>query len=242
MSVPTETERREAQAGSVEGAAEPALASQHSHESLWGRLWRFRWVLLMVCLVAGVAGAAFALLRDDTYTVTASVFLEPEPFEVAPIAGQADSERHIATQAGIIQSGVVLSTATRRPGARDLSLYREAVSAQPQVDRNEVVVSVTAESPQAAAGMLESVVSVYRELIATEVRRQVELVSRTGEVGSPDDELLRARAAAYGDGVRFLEAQPQLSADGPRPVTLAALAAISALFLGAAVLAAPAIK
>jgi Mrp family chromosome partitioning ATPase/capsular polysaccharide biosynthesis protein len=138
-----------------------------------GSLWRYRLVVLVVTVLAGVVGFAVPLLLPAHYEAQASLYLrDPGTPAVLNLGGSASSSSgdhalFMATQAGLAGSDEVLARALQslnRPGTPDD--VRKSVVVEPSTDLASLTIRATGSSPTDAADLANAVGTSYQQAAA----------------------------------------------------------------------------
>jgi uncharacterized protein involved in exopolysaccharide biosynthesis len=126
-----------------------------SSPSLLASAWRFRLLVCVLVLAGGVAGFAFSSLRPVTYESTAQIVIRTT-------GGAEQAARQVANQIAIMGSPSTVARAAKLYG-QDLTSdgLRERVSYQAVEAADLVQITSTADTPDDAARLADSVVQAY---------------------------------------------------------------------------------
>jgi Mrp family chromosome partitioning ATPase/capsular polysaccharide biosynthesis protein len=147
--------------------------------SLVGALWRYRWAILVVTLLAAVVGYVYTGAQPPVYEAAGRVTLT-NPFDRTLFRNErgvafTDFDRYLNTQAARMTSPDVLSAASEllegrlRPGQ-----IRQAVEAESSTSILEVTVRARFEDPTEAANVVNAVIQAYQNVAAAQMEAQVE--------------------------------------------------------------------
>jgi succinoglycan biosynthesis transport protein ExoP len=158
-------------------------------ESLARIIWRSRWIVLFVTVVA--LGGAFAYLSKarPIYTSTSRIYVEqsgPRILEEAE-GVMTQSKNYLYTQAELLKSTPILFSALEKPGVKQMKvfqkidnpiIYLKKKGLNVSVGKKDDIISVSSDSPSAAeaAQLVNAVVDSYKTYHATRKR------STAGEV------------------------------------------------------------
>jgi len=148
--------------------------SEARADSVLVAAWRNRWVVLICALTTLGAGVAYVQTTTPIYTSTARLWLDHTGSRVPDIyapGATPEVEKYLNTQAGIIRSGPILSSALESLGPRRLrtfsgvgvpSVYLKR-TLQVDVGRKDEIISVSFRSayPLEAAEIVNGLVDAY---------------------------------------------------------------------------------
>ena len=173
---------------------------------LTASMWRYRWAILALTLVAG--GAAYYLSQQQpaVYTATAQVLIndprDPGLLGSTDAARFADPERFFPQQAQKMKSPAVLETAAATLG-EDVSPEQiaESIEASAEVEINTVRVTAERGSAEQAAAFANAVAGAYQEVSAADTQREAEqaVAAIEEQLISLRDQAETAEAAAAAD-------------------------------------------
>ncbi len=144
-------------------------------EERWGQgpgllasVWRYRFVVVGVTVLAGAAGFGLSRLVPPSYEATARLFLA-DPRNIAVLGEDRvaiDPERYVAQQGELLTSRPVLERAARTLGdgmtAGDVG---DAVSVATDPESDRIEVTATARDPQEAADIAQAVADGYQDVV-----------------------------------------------------------------------------
>jgi len=152
-------------------------------ESLVKIIWRSRWIVLFATVAA--LGGAFAYLSKATpiYTSTSKIYVEqsgPRILEEAE-GVMTQSKNYLYTQAGLLKSTPILSSALEKPGVKRLKIFHEIDNPivylkekglDILVGKKDDIISVSSDSPVPveAAQLVNAVVDSYKTYHETRKR------------------------------------------------------------------------
>jgi len=152
-------------------------------ESLVKIIWQSRWIVLFATLAA--LGGAFVYLSKATpiYTSTSRIYVEqsgPRILEEAE-GVMTQSKNYLYTQAELLKSTPILSTALEKPGVKQLKIFHEIdnpiVYLKEEgldilVGKKDDIISISSDSPEPveAAQLVNAVVDSYKTYHETRKR------------------------------------------------------------------------
>jgi len=152
-------------------------------ESLVKIIWRSRWIVLFATVAA--LGGAFTYLSKATpiYTSTSKIYVEqsgPRILEEAE-GVMTQSKNYLYTQAGLLKSTPILSSALEKPGVKRLKIFHEIDNPivylkekglDILVGKKDDIISVSSDSPVPveAAQLVNAVVDSYKTYHETRKR------------------------------------------------------------------------
>lgn len=143
-------------------------------ESLVQIIWRSRWIVLFVTVAA--LGGAFTYLSKTTpiYTSTSKIYVEQSgPKILVEAEGiMTQSKNYLYTQAELLQSTPILSSALEKPGVKQMKIFHEIDNRvgylkkkglNVSVGKKDDIISVSSDSPEPAeaAQLVNAVVDSY---------------------------------------------------------------------------------
>ncbi|MEX0657761.1 MAG: AAA family ATPase [Egibacteraceae bacterium] len=142
-------------------------------------VWRYRWLVLAVTVLAGLSGFAASYLQPTMYEAEARLLLEAPGssgvFGDRQSSAAAGGDRYVRNQAEAANSPQV---AARAAQLLDSQLTEQAVGeqvqARPSVDVDVLTVSARAPSPEGAALLANAVAQAYGELSREDVQDTAE--------------------------------------------------------------------
>ena len=156
-------------------------------ESLVQIIWRSRWIVLFATVAT--LGGAFAYLSKTTpiYTSTSRIYVEqsgPKILEQAE-GVMTQSKNYLYTQAELLQSTPILSSAIEKPGVKQMKIfhkidnrigYLKKKGLDVSVGKKDDIISVSSDSPEPseAAQLVNAVVDSYITYHASRKRSTAE--------------------------------------------------------------------
>ncbi len=143
-------------------------------ESLLQIIWRSRWIVLFVTVAA--LGGAFTYLSKTTpiYTSTSKIYVEQSgPKILVEAEGvMTQSKNYLYTQAELLQSTPILSSALEKPGVKQMKIFHEIDNRigylkkkglDVSVGKKDDIISISSDSPEPAeaAQLVNAVVDSY---------------------------------------------------------------------------------
>lgn len=195
-------------------------------------LWRSRWLIVVSTVLAGLAGYLLSSLQAESYTATSRVVLSASGgFD--PVDGRSDSDpqRFAADQMAVLTSDPVLERVATQLGTTvGTSTLAARLKISAQADSDILDIQARAATGDQAAELADAVVDAYRDTVRAQVQEKADAAA---SVTTSQDEVasIRARAAAYGDGVAVFQAatlptSPSTPAPRRNALLAAALAAL----------------
>jgi Mrp family chromosome partitioning ATPase/capsular polysaccharide biosynthesis protein len=226
-------------AGSTVGAGSPPRSAAAVS------LWRAKWAILAVIVLAFLGGYDYSKGQSATYSAESQIVLSAaQPFDPLGTFSSNDPTRYVADQAAIIQTQAILAPAAQAlatatpPETIDPIGLGGTIAAEPSSSTSLIVVTATSPDPDQAVARANAVAQAYQAYQAAKVQGVVD-----ASVGATRDpsviENIRAQAVAYGTGVAFVEpAAPGTASSSLAPTRSALLiTAVAALIaIGVALL------
>ncbi|MCI2238919.1 hypothetical protein MO973_29295 [Paenibacillus sp. TRM 82003] len=216
-------------------AGTPVGTMERSSTSAWGAVYRHRWKVLVAGLVLAVAGYfAAGQWLEPRYAATATITLDKDrPFDPTAVGQNAanlgDSTQWAVLQAAVVDSSAVLDTAlepvatpdggTVSVPAAEAEDFRDGLTITGLADTNQITVTATASSAQAAADIADAVAYAYQARSLAQVTAATNaVVGVLDPVGDAAQiQQLNIAAASYGSGVGGV--QPARVPEAPTPPT-----------------------
>ena len=198
-------------------------------------LWRAKWAILAVIVLAFVASYQYSKDQPATYTAQSRIVLSAaQPFDPLGTYSYNDPTRYVADQVALIRTQAILAPASAQLATQndpiDPNALSGAVSPEPSATTSVIVVNARASEPDRAVGRANAVALAYEAYLAGQVRGVVDAsVAATTDLAVTED--IRAKAAAFGDGVAYVEtAAPGEATSSLAPMRTASLVtAVAAL-------------
>lgn len=229
----------------------PEAGAEGVLETAW-RIVRRRWLIIAVSiLLGGVLAAGLSASREKRYTASASLLVGTTSDTVLRDPGTVDATRIAATNASLLELGVVAEGAAarldNRVSASDISA---AVSVVPQQDADVIDVKAETPDPQRSAAIANAYGSAFIEARQRSARKQIEdalglatqgLAAMTPEqragaegqaLTARINELQTAKSLQTGGAELAQRASPPSSPTSPRPKRDGILGAILGAMLG----------
>lgn len=190
-------------------------AAPTSLSSILTAVWRFKYLIVGVTVLAGLLGYGLSLLIAPTYSAEARLFLKDPRF--ATVAGQDSLSRidpvsYVSQQARRMQSRAVLSRAAELLGdGTGIGVLEEAVDPRPQPEFFIIEVRASALAADRAAQLANAVAQAYMDV--TRAQSLTDAETAAAELESESAEL----------AAQISELQAQLSAAPDDPVLSARL-------------------
>ena len=200
---------------------------------LGAALWRFRWLIAVATVLAGVAGYYLSSMQPNTWSAQSSLVLATsENFNPLGGSGAVAPARFIANQMSIIQSEPVLGRAVAilSDGTSQGDLAA-AITVEAPADSDILKISAEAPERDQAVARANAVSNAYQQYRLAQVQ---DAAQRAVEVVAADSAAVinvRTEAAVYGNGVSVAEAAatPKVPSS-PQPRRDAVLLALLAAF------------
>jgi capsular polysaccharide biosynthesis protein/Mrp family chromosome partitioning ATPase len=201
-------------------AARQADTSTAAEEapSLVQAVFRERWVVLAVVLIAGLLGVGLSQLQEKQYTATSRVFLSASG-DFDPLNDATnDVGRFVTDQVAVMESTNVLSRTITSLGlnvgpfvlGRDVKVSNDA-------DSNVITVKATAGDPATAKAIADSIPESYKAYVTERVTARTNQAAEQTRGTALSD--INAAAEFYGDGVANVEAaELPKSPTSPQPI------------------------
>lgn len=157
----------------------PASSSQQvdaglESGTLLSILFRRRWFVVLVLVVFGAIGAVFSQLIATSFVGVAQVIVQDpraaSQFDVTDVRPSTqDSERYLADQVKVFQSGIVASHVADDLGV-DVSTVSNSLEVTGDLTSNLIEIRYSADTPEEAMTGANSVVSAYVRVVSAQVR------------------------------------------------------------------------
>jgi Mrp family chromosome partitioning ATPase len=147
--------------------------------SLVGALWRYRWAVLVVTLVAAVAGYLYTAAKPPVYEAVGRVTLA-SPYDRTLFRNErgvpfVEIGSYLDTQANRMTSPDVLAGASELlEGRMGPGQIRPLVEAQSSTSILDVTVRVRFEDPAEAANVVNAVIQAYQNIATAQMQARVE--------------------------------------------------------------------
>jgi Mrp family chromosome partitioning ATPase len=140
-----------------------------------GSLWRFRYLVLTLSLLGGVAGFVSAQLQTPIYEASTRMYVAaPEATAVFNQQG-TDLERHIPQEVQRLTSSTVLEAVADRLDDGETAVdIREQVEVEGDIELATLSVAARDTSPERAAEVANAVADAYQEDVRATQQRRVE--------------------------------------------------------------------
>lgn len=160
--------------GEGESRAEMPPAIQMVPHSLLQIIWRHRWVVLLVTVIALAAGFLYICKSPSLFTSTAKIYIEQtSPRIITEAEGvMTQSTNYLYTQAELLKSTPVISSALEKPGLKEMKIfyginnpiaYLKGKGLNVSVGKKDDIISISSDSPEPAeaAHLVNAVVDSY---------------------------------------------------------------------------------
>lgn len=165
-------------------------------------IWKRRLIVVLVVVLAGASGTAFAITRDPTYESTATISITPEAKEFGFVPAESLSAL-LGTYAETVESDAVLSDA-----AADLGHpVQGEVSGSAEEGTGILRIGVRASSAQVAQESTDAVAEAFLDRVETDesvVAQLVDPADRPAEPVQPRPPLIIGTSILVGIGVAVL--------------------------------------
>ncbi len=160
--------------GEGESRVEMPPAIQMVPHSLLQIIWRHRWVVLLVTVIALAAGFLYICKSPPLFTSTAKIYVEQTgPRIIIEAEGVTmQSTNYLYTQAELLKSTPVISSALEKPGLKEMKIfyginnpiaYLKGKGLNVSVGKKDDIISISSDSPEPAeaAHLVNAVVDSY---------------------------------------------------------------------------------
>ena len=156
--------------------------------TITGSIWRFRYLVLIAAILGGSASYLLAQLQEPVYESSTRMFITTPGAAAVFEQRGIDLPRHVAQQAELLASPVVLETAaTALDDGSTAAGIAEQVTVDSDADLATLTISVQDPWPRRAADVANAVAEAYKDAVRAE---QIERVERaTAELQSNAEEL-----------------------------------------------------
>jgi succinoglycan biosynthesis transport protein ExoP len=210
----------------VPGPPPPPPTSDAAAEGVLETVWRIvrhRWLIIAASIVlAAVLAAGLSATREKRYTASASLLVGTASDTVLRDEGTVDPTRIAATNAGLLELGVVAKGAAvrlnNRVSASDISA---AVSVVPRQDADLIDVTAETSKPQRSAAIANAYGSAFIEFRQRGARRQIEdalALATEGLAAMTPEERAGAEGQALSARINDLETAKSLQSGGAQLV------------------------
>jgi len=188
------------------GRPSPAEERWGQGPGLLASVWRYRWAVAALTVVAGLAGFGLSRLVPRSYEATARLFLA-DPRSLAVLGEdrvQIDPERYVTQQAELLSSRPVLERAAASVGEGvSAAEVGEAVEVGTDPASDLLEVTATAGEPQRAADLAQAVADAYEAVVRDQQQERAgeaadQLAPARGDLQERLD-ALQARVVPGGD-------------------------------------------
>ena len=160
-------------------------------EDLIQIIWRSRWIVLLTMAVALGIGLTYITVATPIYTSTSRIYVQQSGpkilTEAEGVMTQSQSKNYLYTQAELLKSTPILSSALERTDIKQLKIfhkvdnpidYLKIKGLSVSVGKKDDIIDISSDSPDSveAARLVNAIVDSYRKYHATRKR------STTGEV------------------------------------------------------------
>jgi tyrosine-protein kinase len=165
--------------GVVDDAQRAADTGGARGPSLVGALWRYRWAILVVTLLAAVVGYVYTGAQPPVYEALGRVTLS-SPYDRTLFRNErgvpfVEIDRYLNTQASRMTSPDVLAAASELlEGRFEPGEIRQVVEAESSTSILEIVLHARYEDPTQAADIVNAVMQAYQNIAAAQLQAQVE--------------------------------------------------------------------
>ncbi|HEV8648312.1 MAG TPA: AAA family ATPase [Actinomycetes bacterium] len=147
----------------------------NSGPGLLAALWRYRMLVTVVTVLAGLTGYGLSLLQPTLYEGSAKLLLSDprgksvfQPDRAQPVV--LDPSRAIRNRAEVITSRPVIARAATELGRRgDVDQLLQRVSAEPSAELDLITVHALDPTPKGAAALADAVARAYQFVAAQQV-------------------------------------------------------------------------
>ncbi|GAA2795912.1 AAA family ATPase [Saccharopolyspora taberi] len=149
----------------------------HPTPTIFGALWRYRWISLAIVAVAVLVSLAFSLAAGDGRTAQARIVLKA-PDHTGALGIEMTSEssfvRYVKQRALFVTSDRVLAAARVRLGAESLPQLRSAITAEASSSGESIEITVDGPGLERSALIANEVIAAYQEQSRAEVAAATE--------------------------------------------------------------------
>ena len=136
-------------------------------------MWRFKWHIAAVVVVAGAIGYGVSMLQPTLYEAKGDILLE-DPRNMQAFSQEVglspEPQRHLAEQEQVIESFEVAKTASEiLGGSPDWRGVQSAITVIPSNDNDAVTVYATQATPDAAVALVDAVQEAYAMVMEREI-------------------------------------------------------------------------
>jgi receptor protein-tyrosine kinase len=239
----------------------PPTAAPHEHDSSAAPppadyirpLWRRKWLILAITLLATLATLAFFLQKPKRYEASTKVFFQNVTVAqlINPNAGSGEPDRNLVNQATLLLSRDVATNVARRIGFEgDPAALLGDVTAVPSEGSDFILIRAAQETPEGAADVANGFARAFIEIRTSRLRREIQTqevqtaaqlrrLPRTPEtaeeranLSATIRQLRLARNLPSASAQQVDPARPPAEAVAPRPVRAAAFAFLLSLLAG----------
>jgi len=152
-------------------------------------IWRSRWIILLTIVTALGIGFAYITIAIPVYTSTARIYVQQSGPKILTEAEglMTQSKNYLYTQAELLKSTPILSSALEKPGIKELKIFQKVDNQidflkkkglNVSVGKKDDIIDISSDSPDPveAARLVNAVVDSYRSYHAASKR------STTGEI------------------------------------------------------------
>lgn len=140
-------------------------------------LWRYRWMVLGITVLAGLLGFAVSHLQPTVYEAKASLLLSDpssDSFDGGR-GGGVGGDRYIRNQAQIVSSPVVAARAAELAQDRFTPAdFSKAIKAEPTTDVDLLTIRAQASTREAAVELADYTAEAYQAVIKDRTRQEAE--------------------------------------------------------------------
>src|ERR1700710_1248875 len=197
--------------------------------AIFAPLWKRKWLILIVGLIAGALTYGYYKHQDPIYGSSTGIYLGSGSELQALLGEGADAtgkDRSIANQVVLINSSVV-AVAVQKKLLREghVDAARGSAGAESSEGRDFILISSQAGSGEAAAILANTYAQVYLDLREESYRRNVQAALestrqqlRTTEANASSAELQTLQVQSLADQINHLESQLSLGDAGDRQI------------------------
>ena len=161
-------------------------------------VWRFKWIALLIVVVAGAACYAYFERQAKTYESSTQLYVGQSDIDqllTVQGANAGNSQRELANQARLVTAPDVAAAVIRRLRLnRTTGDVLDSVTVRPDADADFLTIAATAATPRLAASLADAFASEYLGLRrrntqaqaraqATQARQQLERTPRSNRLG-----------------------------------------------------------
>jgi len=192
-------------------------ASIEYQPRLFASLWRYKWYIIAVSLLAASVGYGLSTFQSSLYLADGTVLLK-DPRSAGDLANEIglalDPRSNVRNQAEIMESAQVAQLAAQNlDNGTTPNEVQEATTATATTDLDTVIVAATMPTPDEAVAMVDAAVGAYEEIVTQQIQTSVnaslgtleaskaETVDRIADLDAriadnPDDSALEAQLTA----------------------------------------------